>query len=97
VNFLNHFHQTRAASFGIEDFLAEESGQRSVELDFLRRVRDGLGAQSAHVIEAAAKRPLETFPAQYKLMHSPLIDGLASAMGQDIPEDEDLGPFPGGA
>jgi hypothetical protein len=68
-----------------------------VELDFLQRIRDGVGAQSADVIEAAAKRPLDTFPAQYNLMHGPLFDGLARAMAQDIPEDEDFGPFRGGA
>jgi hypothetical protein len=94
---LNHFYQPRAASFGVQDFLSEEPGRRSVELDFLQRLRDGLDAQSARVIEAAAKRPLDTFPAQYELMHGPLFDGLASAMARDIPEDEDFGPFRGGA
>jgi hypothetical protein len=81
----------------MQDFLSEEPGRRSVELDFLQRVRDGVDAQSADVLEAAAKRPLETFPAQYRLMHSPLFDGLAKAMARDIPEDEDFGPFRGGA
>ena len=94
---LNHFHQPRAASSRIKDFLSEEPGRRSVELDFLQRLSDGLDAQSARVIDAAAKRPLDTFPAQYKLMHGPLFDGLASAMARDIPEDEDFGPFRGGA
>lgn len=97
MTFLNHFNQPRAASSGAKDFLSEESGRRSVELDFLQRVRDGLGAQSARVIEAAASKPLDTFPAQYELMHSPLFESLAKAIARDIPEDEDFGPFQGGA
>ena len=94
---MNHFYQPPSASSRMQDFLSEEPGRRSVELDFLQRVRDGVDAQSADVLEAAAKRPLETFPAQYRLMHSPLFDGLAKAMARDIPEDEDFGPFRGGA
>lgn len=97
MTFLNHFYQPRAAFSGAKDFLSEEPGRRSVELDFLQRVCDGLGAQSAQVIEAAAKKPLDTFPAQYKLMHGSLLDGLAKAMARDIPEEEDFGPFRGGA
>jgi hypothetical protein len=93
----NYFHQPDAAPSGLKDFLSDEPERRSVELDFLQRIRDGLGAESARVIEAAAKRPLDTFPAQYKLMHSPLFDGLARAMARDISEDEDFGPFRGGA
>lgn len=86
MTLLNHF-----------DLLSDVPERRSVELDFLRRLRDNLGVQSAHVIEVADKRPLEVFPAQYDLMHGPLFDELAKVMTGDVPEDEDFGPFRGGA
>lgn len=75
------------------DLLSDEPGRRSVELNFLRRLRDNLDVQSARVIEAAAKRPLEVFSGQYELMHGPLFNELAKVMTGDVPEDEDFGPF----
>lgn len=77
----------------IKDLLSDEPDRRSVELDFLRRLSNSLDTKAAHVIEVADKRPLEVFPAQYELMHSPLFDDLAKVMAGDIPEDEDFGPF----
>jgi hypothetical protein len=79
------------------DFLSDQPERRSVELSFLHRILESLCAQSVRVIEAAAARPLDAFPAQYKLMHGPVFDGLAKAMTQEIPDDEDFGPFRSGA